>query len=143
MEKKIGCTFCDDGIFAEMSLDLECYSEKTLPIKNVNFKLYDGNANDIREIVELVDKNWCKFFYENTPVFCGYIDEQIVSFCILNTNVDCIISRAGVKVGSIGCVMYVFAGKQQIQSYVDDTMTGYCCSRFDINNVFSHGLGEM
>lgn len=104
MEKEMGCVFCDDGIFAEMSLDLENYSSKTLPITNVDFKLYTGNANEIREIVSLVDENWCKYFNENTPVFCGYIDEQIVSFCILNTNADCIISRSGIKVGSIGCV---------------------------------------
>lgn len=104
MEKEMGCTFCNDGIFAEMSLELEHYCEKTCPINDIHFGFYHGNIDDIKEIVVLVDESWCQYFINESSIFCGYIGDKVVSFCIVNTEAKCIISRQGTRVGSIGCV---------------------------------------
>lgn len=104
MEDRLGCTFCSDGTFAEMSLDLENYRERTLPIAHVDFAFYHGSTGHIREVVAQVDPDWCRYFHENESIFCGYLDDRIVSFCIVDANADCILSRPGIRVGSIGCV---------------------------------------
>ncbi len=104
MENRLGCTFCSDGDFAEMSLDLVDYKEKTRPINKADFSFYQGSVNDIKKIVALVDEEWVQYFYEDSPIFCGYSAGQIVSFCIVNADEDCIISNHGIKVGGIGCV---------------------------------------
>lgn len=65
-EKEIGCTFCDDGIFAEMSLELAHYCEKAYSVEEVHFDFYHGNIDDIKEIVALVDKSWCQYFINET-----------------------------------------------------------------------------
>lgn len=104
MEKELGCIFCDDGVFAEMSMELQSYREKTNPIANVDFEPYQGNLNDLKELVLSVDEEWGQYFNENTFVFCGYSNEKVVSFCIVDTDADCIISGKDIKVGSIGCV---------------------------------------
>lgn len=104
MEKELGCKFCDSGIFAEMSLDLLHYQEKTAPIPDVRFTFCNGSIDEIREAVAKVDDGWVQFFDDPADVFCGYCGGRIVSFCIVDTDADCILSRNGIRIGSIGCV---------------------------------------
>lgn len=104
MEKRLGCTFCNDGVFAEMSMDVADYTEKTSPIERVTYGFYAGDRQKLRELVATVDTDWCQYFGDDTPVFCGYIDGQVASFCIVDIDADCIISAPGIKIGSIGCV---------------------------------------
>ena len=104
VEKRLGCTFGDRGIFAEMSLDLAAYEEKTHPIADVEFKFFQGNVDDIKKAVALVDDQWVQYFDNNMPIFCGYHEGQIASFCNVDTNADCMISAPGITVGAIGCV---------------------------------------
>ena len=104
MEKRLGCTFCDDGIFAEMSMDLADYQEKTAPISNTEFKFYKGDIETLKQTVALVDDEWVQYFDSDTNVFCGYRDGRAVSFCSIDTDADCILSTSRIWVGSIGCV---------------------------------------
>lgn len=96
--------FCDDGVFAEMSLDLKDYTTRTAPIDGIVYGLYVGNAEKLRDRVALVNEKWCRYFREGTRVFCGYAKGDIVSFCIVESDADCILSNPAVRVGSIGCV---------------------------------------
>lgn len=104
MEGRLGCVFCRDGIFAEMALDLRDYRERTSPITGVHFGFYVGSTERIKEAVALVDAQWVPYFDENVRIFCGYVEERPISFCIVDVDVDCPISAPGIKVGGIGCV---------------------------------------
>lgn len=104
MEKELGCRFCSDGIFAEMSLDLPNYQEKTAPIPGAQFSFFKGSISDVKDAVAKVDDDWVQYFNNAQDVFCGCVGGRIVSFCIVDTYADCILSRDGIRIGSIGCV---------------------------------------
>lgn len=104
MEKRLGCTFSDEGEFAEMALSLADYREKTHPIEGVMFGVYEGDATALRELVATIDDKWCRYFTETTRVFCAFSEGEVVSFCIVDTNADCMLSHDALRVGSIGCV---------------------------------------
>ena len=102
LKDRLGCTFCNDGIFAEMNLDLADYQEKTSPIHGVEFDFYHGNTEILRQNVALVDDEWVQYFGEQTPVFCGFAEGKILSFCIVDENL--FFTDEGIRIGSIGCV---------------------------------------
>ncbi|MGN0376655.1 MAG: GNAT family N-acetyltransferase [Suilimivivens sp.] len=104
LEKRLGCRFCKDGEFAEMSLQLGDYAEKTKPIEKVTFGFYKGDIEELRFAVSQVEGKWVQYFDKYSQVFCGYIGEKIVSFCLVEEDADCILTVPGVRVGSIGCV---------------------------------------
>ena len=70
----------------------------------MQFGFYPGNAEELQDIVASVDEDWVKYFQGRLPVFCGMIGKQVVSFCIVETDAETMLSRPGVRVGSIGCV---------------------------------------
>lgn len=104
MKNRLGCTFCDNGEFAEMILDITDYREKTMLIDDTEFRFFDGEIEDLRYAVALVDKDWVQYFKESTPVFCAYKNGELVSFCIVDVEAECILETGNKKVGSIGCV---------------------------------------
>jgi len=104
MEKELNCTFCDDGIYAEMYIELSSYSEKTKPVSDVEFKFFQGDIQDLKQKISIVDDSWPQYFNNPETIFCGYYKGQLASFCCVDEEVDCIISQNGVKTGSIGCV---------------------------------------
>ncbi|NLK45915.1 MAG: GNAT family N-acetyltransferase [Treponema sp.] len=104
MEKDLGIIFSDNGEFAEMSLDLQNYFEQTKPILDVEYRFYDGDINELKEKVFIVDRKWPQYFNSGDLIFCGYYKGQLASFCTVDEDLDCIISSKGIKTGSIGCV---------------------------------------
>lgn len=104
MEKELGCTFSERGKYAEMSMDIKDYREQTRPVDGISFGFYAGNAAELQDIVQTVEEDWVQYFKEDTCVFCGFLEDIIVSFCIVSLDENTIISREGIKVGSIGCV---------------------------------------
>lgn len=103
-EQRLGCRFCEDGIFAEMSLGLGDYQEKTTPIAGITYGFYSGPISALREAVGKVEPEWVQYFTEDSRVFCGFAGERLVSFCSLSEDGDCPLAVPGVRVGSIGCV---------------------------------------
>ena len=103
-EKKLGCRFCDDGEYAEMSLTLGSYREQTEPIAGVTYGFYSGSMEELRELVAQVDPTWTRYYREGTPVFCAWLEGEPVSFCIVEPDNECALALPGVRVGSIGCV---------------------------------------
>lgn len=104
METKLNCKFGNDGVFVEMALDLHNYQEKLPPISGVSFGIYSGDLEKIRQLVEKVDPKWCKYFTEKTTIFCGFINKEPVSFCIITTTADSILSDDNIKIGGVACV---------------------------------------
>ncbi len=104
LKNRLGCTFCSDGIFAEMSLDLADYREKTHAIDEVDYRFFRGSESEIKRAVALVDEEWIQYFDKDQSIFCGYKEGQIVSFCTIEVEKDCILSTGGINVGAVGCV---------------------------------------
>lgn len=104
MENKLDCKFGNDGVFVEMALDLHEYQEKLPHINGGSFGVYSGDLEKIKQLVEKVDPKWCKYFTENTTIFCGFINKDPVSFCIITTAADSILSDDKFKIGGIACV---------------------------------------
>ena len=100
--KRLNCILCDDGPFAEMGMSLEGYTEKTEPIEGVTYDFYTGPVEKIQAVVEQVDDTWIQYFREDTPIFCAYLEGELVSFCIVGPNDLCPMALPGVRVGSIG-----------------------------------------
>lgn len=103
-EQRRGCRVCPEGIFAEMSMRLGAYREKTAPIPGVTFEFYRGGLEDLQAAVRQVDEEWVQYFTGESPVFCGFRDGKIASFCIVEEDTGCMIAAPAIRVGSIGCV---------------------------------------
>lgn len=103
-EKQLNCTFCEEGRYAEMILDISGYEEKTRPIQNIDFRFFTGDAEKLKKAVASVREDWVQYFKDGTCVFCGYEGENLASFCIVDEVADCILDTGEKKVGAIGCV---------------------------------------
>ena len=57
---------------------------------------------ELKAAVAAVEEDWVQYF-EGCEVFCGYVNGEIASFCILGDDETCLISD-GNRVGSVGCV---------------------------------------
>ena len=104
MESKLNCKFGNDGMFVEMALDLHEYQEKLPSNNTVSFGVYSGDLEKIRKLVEKVDPKWCKYFTDDTTIFCGFINKEPVSFCIIPDTADSILFDDKIKIGGIACV---------------------------------------
>lgn len=104
MQQRLGCQFCQDGTYAEMSLELTHYREKTQSIPGVTYGFYHGDLDTLRQAVGAVDEEWVQYFCAESCVYCGFVDGKIASFCIVDVEADCIVSTKDCRVGSIGCV---------------------------------------
>lgn len=104
MAQALGCVFCEDGRYEEMSMPLADYAEHTSPIGGVTFGFYQGELAPLHAAVAAVDPEWLQYFTGKSPVFCAMTEGQIASFCMVDLEADCLISRPGEHVVSIGCV---------------------------------------
>ena len=104
METKLNCKFGNDGVFVEMALALNEYQERLPSISGVSFGVYSGDLEKIRKLVEKVDAKWCKYFTENTTIFCAFVNKEPVSFCIITPTADSILCDDKLKIGGVACV---------------------------------------
>lgn len=104
MEAKLNCKFGNGGVFVEMALDLNEYQEKLPSVSDVSFGIYSGDLERIRQIVEKVDKKWCKYFTDNTTIFCAFVNKEPVSFCIITPSADSVLRDDKLKIGGVACV---------------------------------------
>ena len=104
MENKLNCKFGNDGVFVEMALALNEYQERLPSISGVSFGVYSGDLEKIRKLVEKVDAKWCKYFTENTTIFCAFVNKEPVSFCIITPTADSILCDDKLKIGGVACV---------------------------------------
>ena len=102
--QRLNCDLCDDGPFAEMSMPLEGYQEQTAPIEGITYGFYDGPVEVLQAAVAQVDDTWVQYFGGKSRVFCAWLGEELVSFCIVEGDDNCPLAVPGVRVGSIGCV---------------------------------------
>ena len=97
----------DSWTFDEMMLRLDEFEpnryEKELDA-SVTFGFYEGSRAELLKTVEQVDAGWVEFFGESDRVFCGYLNEKAVSFCIVEDMGTHKLNGQILKIGGPGCV---------------------------------------
>lgn len=103
-ENELGCTFCEDGEYAEMSQDISGYVEKTAPIPNIEYGFFKGDITELKKSVEIVDSTWPQYFNDPSNIFCGYYNNKVICFCNVEDGEYSMIAESGKRTGTIGCV---------------------------------------
>lgn len=91
--------------YNEMILPLgeHALPEITVP-EGAEFRIFDGSTMCLRQAVAEVDEEWVQYFENGGYFYCGYLDGELASFCIIGEDEDCLLSDGINKVGSVGCV---------------------------------------
>lgn len=94
--------FCEEMIMNLKDFDSAAYT-KSFP-ENVSFGFYKGTVEELQKAVAKVDEGWVQYFNKTDRVFCGFIDGNITSFCLLDDMGTHKLGETEVKVGGPGCV---------------------------------------
>lgn len=102
--EKMGVVFGE--AFEEMEMDIREFSFSEYDLtdeENLSFGFYRGDMAALRSAVSEVDEDWADYF-SGDNIFCAFQGDSVASFCIIDTDIDCLITDEGSRVGSIGCV---------------------------------------
>lgn len=91
---------------AEMKLELADFSADICPFtapEGVTFGYYSGSKEQLLNAVAQVSKDWVQYF-DSGNIFCGFFNNEVASFCIVDEDIRCLLSDGKSKVCSIGCV---------------------------------------
>lgn len=103
--EKYGFQFIGGCEEMKRSIQDFCKDNYSLPVpENTSFGWYQGSMKELEKAVADVEEDWVKYFDENSNVFCGWCNNEISSFCIVDYDSECILSNGKNKVGTIGCV---------------------------------------
>lgn len=111
----------EDEVYEEMLLPLSEFDFSVYPQKpddSVSFNMclnagyalphkfcfYEGGADELKKAVEKVDRDWVQFFGADSRVFCGFVNGEIASFCLVDDMGRYSVNGRMVKVGGPGCV---------------------------------------
>ena len=65
---------------------------------------FDGDLEDIRSAVSLVDENWTQYFINPENIYVAKVNGEIASFCLVDINCQNYLTDKYRKVGMPGCV---------------------------------------
>ena len=65
---------------------------------------YNGNADTIAKAVAKVEESWIKYFDARSHIYVATVDNEIASFCLVDTDVKNYLTDAYGRVGMPGCV---------------------------------------
>ena len=97
----------EDEPASEMLLRLQSFDEKIYDKKfpeNISFGYYDGELKELQEAVNAVLPHWVPFFDGKSRVYCGFENEKIVSFCMIEDFGVHTVNGMSRKIGGPGCV---------------------------------------
>lgn len=97
----------EEYVFDEMILPLnefDIHKYDKLLDRSISFGYYDGDLDKIQKKVEKVDPDWVQYFNENGKIYCGFIDGEVASFCLIDDKGTHHINGRKIKVGAPGCV---------------------------------------
>lgn len=93
---------CDEMIMDLTDFNNDIY-EKSFP-SNITFGFYSGTVQEIQEAVAKVDEGWLEYYKDTNRVYCGFIDNKIASFCLLEDMGTHDFNNRRIRVGGPGCV---------------------------------------
>lgn len=99
--------FVSEGQYDEMTQDLRSFNISDYDFHsndNVHYDWYSGDEQKLLDAAADVDDDWVQYFRGNKNVFCGFCGDDIASFCIIDDNMECMLSDGKNAVGAVGCV---------------------------------------
>lgn len=100
--------YISDGGCMEKTMRFDGYDAEKLGLRlypeGITFGFFEGDREELRKSVALVDDEWVQYFDDECPVFCAFEDGKPVGFTIMGYDDLCVLSGEGERVGSIGCV---------------------------------------
>lgn len=99
--KAMGYEIGDTGV--EMGMDLNRF-KPSLPQTDITYDFLSRRHDELIKAVASVDEEWVQYFDENCNAYCGFKNGEIVCFCLVDFDAECILSDENSKVASIGCV---------------------------------------
>lgn len=97
----------EDIIFDEMMLRLSDFNYSIYEKRfddSISFGFYEGSREELLEKVKCVEDDWVNYFGKTDRVFCGYINGEVVSFCIVEDMGEYEFNGEKIKIGGPGCV---------------------------------------
>lgn len=70
----------------------------------VSFGYYNGDSETLIEAVRAVVPHWVPFFDGHSRVYCGYVNGDIASFCMIEDFGEHTVNGVKWKIGGPGCV---------------------------------------
>lgn len=91
--------------YDEMLLCLRGFDYPAIPVpEGVTFGYYKGSIDALRERVAMVNNSWTSIYREGSRVFCGFLNGEVVSFCLIEDMGEHEYSGQKLKIGGPGCV---------------------------------------
>lgn len=97
----------DEWICDEMILTLDEFEPSKYDKEfdnNISFGYYNGDLDKLKEKVEKVVQYWSKSYNGKHRIYCGYIDGEVVSFCLIEDKGIHDINGHQYRIGGPGCV---------------------------------------
>lgn len=97
----------EEYIFDEMILSLDEFDVHIYDKKfdgSVSFGFYGGDLDELKKKVEKVEKDWVQFFDGGDRIFCGYVNGEVASFCLVDDMGIHTVNGRELKIGGPGCV---------------------------------------
>lgn len=97
----------DDCICDEMVLPLDEFNPSLYDKKmddSVSFGYYQGDLAQLQEAVGKVAQDWIRYYNGHERIYCGYINGEVASFCLISDMGTHTINGRTLKVGGPGCV---------------------------------------
>lgn len=99
--RAMGYEIGDTGV--EMGMDLKNFSP-VLPDTDITYDFLTDRHDELIKAVASVDEDWVQYFSEDSNTYCGFKAGEIVCFCLVDFDAECILSDEKSRVTSIGCV---------------------------------------
>lgn len=99
--------FVSVGRCDEMFLKLEDFQLDKLKLHGSDIAEYgwfNGDMEDIRSAVSLVDESWTQYFINPGNIYVAKVNGEIASFCLVDTNCQNYLTDKYSNVGMPGCV---------------------------------------
>lgn len=106
-EREIVRNLPEELVFEEMILPLDRFDINKYQKKldnNISFGFYNGDLDELKKKVEKVVQYWVQSFNGKHRIYCGYIDGEAASFCLVEDKGTYNINGCEIKVGGPGCV---------------------------------------
>lgn len=99
--------FVSVGGCDEMLLNLENFQMGQLQLHGsdtAEYGWFDGNIEDIRTAVSLVDESWTQYFTNPEKIYVAKVNGEVASFCLVDINCQNYLTDKYGKIGMPGCV---------------------------------------
>lgn len=93
---------CDEMLLCLKEFDPHSYTKEL--DGDVTFGEYHGNMETIQEAVRKVEPNWAYYYNGEQRIYCGYVNGEIASFCLISDFGEHTINSRKLKIGGPGCV---------------------------------------